>query len=185
MILCSCSSWRWSNCCRVMRRRLPGRAFRRHGQARLPLGPGRWPWEPGNIALDEPTAGLDPDRANSFVRLIRLLVDELGLTVVFVTHDLDTWQHCRHASPCSPIKRILPSASIDEVANLDHPFIRNFFLSERGQRAMKGHPLTMGKSRPRPWPQVVRDGFFALRCRTGFLLVVRRHAHGDPRPGIW
>jgi phospholipid/cholesterol/gamma-HCH transport system ATP-binding protein len=31
-----------------------------------------------------------PDRSDSFVRLIRMLSEELGLTVVLVTHDLDT-----------------------------------------------------------------------------------------------
>jgi len=44
--------------------------------------------EPELLLLDEPTAGLDPDRSDSFVRLIRSLGNELGLTVVLVTHDL-------------------------------------------------------------------------------------------------
>jgi phospholipid/cholesterol/gamma-HCH transport system ATP-binding protein len=46
--------------------------------------------EPELLLLDEPTAGLDPDRSDSFVRLIRMLSEELGLTVMLVTHDLDT-----------------------------------------------------------------------------------------------
>ena len=46
--------------------------------------------EPELLLLDEPTAGLDPDRSESFVRLIRSLHQQLGLTVVLVTHDLDT-----------------------------------------------------------------------------------------------
>ena len=46
--------------------------------------------EPELLFLDEPTAGLDPDRSESFVKLIRTLHEELDLTVVMVTHDLDT-----------------------------------------------------------------------------------------------
>ena len=46
--------------------------------------------EPELLLLDEPTAGLDPDRSASFVRLIRELQQQLGFTVVLVTHDLDT-----------------------------------------------------------------------------------------------
>ena len=46
--------------------------------------------EPKLLFLDEPTAGLDPDLSEAFVSLIKSLHRELGLTVVMVTHDLDT-----------------------------------------------------------------------------------------------
>ena len=46
--------------------------------------------DPELLFLDEPTAGLDPERAAGFVRLIETLRQELHLTVVMVTHDVDT-----------------------------------------------------------------------------------------------
>ncbi|RYE69096.1 MAG: ATP-binding cassette domain-containing protein, partial [Oxalobacteraceae bacterium] len=46
--------------------------------------------EPQLLFLDEPTAGLDPDLSDAFVTLIQTLHRELKLTVVMVTHDLDT-----------------------------------------------------------------------------------------------
>lgn len=46
--------------------------------------------EPELLILDEPTAGLDPDRSAGFVRLIRELHRQLGLTVLFVSHDVET-----------------------------------------------------------------------------------------------
>ena len=46
--------------------------------------------DPPLLLLDEPTAGLDPDSADAFCALLRSLHRELGLTVVMVTHDLDT-----------------------------------------------------------------------------------------------
>jgi phospholipid/cholesterol/gamma-HCH transport system ATP-binding protein len=46
--------------------------------------------EPELLFLDEPTSGLDPITARAFDALVRNLVDDLGLTVLLVTHDLDT-----------------------------------------------------------------------------------------------
>jgi phospholipid/cholesterol/gamma-HCH transport system ATP-binding protein len=46
--------------------------------------------EPEILFLDEPTSGLDPITARAFDHMLRSLVDELGMTVLIVTHDLDT-----------------------------------------------------------------------------------------------
>ena len=43
--------------------------------------------DPELLFLDEPTAGLDPERSEAFCKLIATLKRELGLTVVMVTHD--------------------------------------------------------------------------------------------------
>ena len=44
--------------------------------------------QPEIVFLDEPTAGLDPDRSESFVKLIQSLQQKLGFTVIMITHDL-------------------------------------------------------------------------------------------------
>ena len=44
--------------------------------------------EPEILFLDEPTSGLDPITARGFDRLVRSLVDDLGITVFMVTHDM-------------------------------------------------------------------------------------------------
>lgn len=41
------------------------------------------------LLLDEPAAGLSPDERIAFATLLRDLRDKLGLTIVFVEHDLD------------------------------------------------------------------------------------------------
>ena len=92
--------------------------------------------EPELLLLDEPTAGLDPDRSDNFVRLIRVLGKELGLTVVLITHDLDTLTALASRVAVLGDQRILAFASLDEVIHIDHPFIRNFFLSERSRRPL-------------------------------------------------
>jgi phospholipid/cholesterol/gamma-HCH transport system ATP-binding protein len=93
--------------------------------------------EPELLLLDEPTAGLDPDRSDSFVRLIRMLGEELGLTVVLVTHDLDTLAALATRVAVLAEQRILAYDAIEKVIRIDHPFIRNFFLSERSARALQ------------------------------------------------
>ncbi|HEX8987924.1 MAG TPA: ATP-binding cassette domain-containing protein, partial [Rhodocyclaceae bacterium] len=87
--------------------------------------------EPELLLLDEPTAGLDPDRSDGFVRLIRALGAELGLTVVLVTHDLDTLAGLSTRVAVLADQRIVAYDSVESVVAVDHPFIRNFFLSER------------------------------------------------------
>jgi phospholipid/cholesterol/gamma-HCH transport system ATP-binding protein len=93
--------------------------------------------EPELLLLDEPTAGLDPDRSDSFVRLIRSLGSELGLTVVLVTHDLDTLAALSTKVAVLAEQRIVAYGSMQEVMTIDHPFIQNFFHSERGVRALQ------------------------------------------------
>ena len=46
--------------------------------------------DPPLLFLDEPTAGLDPISAAAFDKLIKNLQEALNLTVVIITHDLDT-----------------------------------------------------------------------------------------------
>lgn len=95
--------------------------------------------EPELLLLDEPTAGLDPDRSDNFVRLIRVLGKELGLTVVLITHDLDTLTALASRVAVLGDQRILGFGSLDEIIGIEHPFIRNFFFSERSRRPPSSH----------------------------------------------
>jgi phospholipid/cholesterol/gamma-HCH transport system ATP-binding protein len=92
--------------------------------------------EPELLLLDEPTAGLDPDRAESFVQLIRTLHARLGLTVVLVTHDMDTLAALGARVAVLAEQRILAHGSLDEIMTLDHPFIQGFFNAGRSRRAV-------------------------------------------------
>jgi phospholipid/cholesterol/gamma-HCH transport system ATP-binding protein len=92
--------------------------------------------EPELVFLDEPTAGLDPDRSESFVRLIESLHGQLGFTVVMVTHDLDTLVSLSDRIAVLADQRVLAYGPLEEVVRMDHPFIRSFFLGDRGLRAL-------------------------------------------------
>lgn len=91
--------------------------------------------EPELLLLDEPTAGLDPDRSASFVRLTRMLGEELGLTVMLVTHDLDTLAALATRVAILAERRILACDTLDGILRVDHPFVHNFFSGRRGLQA--------------------------------------------------
>jgi phospholipid/cholesterol/gamma-HCH transport system ATP-binding protein len=93
--------------------------------------------EPQLLFLDEPTAGLDPDRSDSFVALIRSLHRELRLTVVMVTHDLDTLFALSTRIAVLAEKHVIAIGPTREVIAGTHPFIAHFFLGERGLRALE------------------------------------------------
>lgn len=93
--------------------------------------------EPELLLLDEPTAGLDPDRSESFVQLIRSLHAQLGLTAVLVTHDLDTLAGLGARIAVLAERRIVAHGSLDEIMKTDHPFIQSFFRRDRLQRVME------------------------------------------------
>jgi phospholipid/cholesterol/gamma-HCH transport system ATP-binding protein len=84
--------------------------------------------DPELLLLDEPTAGLDPDRALSFVKLIRMLGDELALTVVLATHDLGTLSALSTQVAVLAEQRILAYAPLAQVMQIEHPFIQKFFV---------------------------------------------------------
>ena len=96
--------------------------------------------EPELVFLDEPTAGLDPDRSESFCALIAQLQKELGLTVVMVTHDLDTIVSISDRVAVLADQKIAALGTVAEVAAIDHPFITHFFQGDRGKRALEALP---------------------------------------------
>ncbi|MBB1604665.1 ABC transporter ATP-binding protein [Variovorax sp. UMC13] len=93
--------------------------------------------DPPLLLLDEPTAGLDPESADGFCDLLRSLHRELGLTVVMVTHDLDTLFDLSTRIAVLADQHVIVSGLPREVIACEHPFIREYFLGGRGLRAME------------------------------------------------
>jgi phospholipid/cholesterol/gamma-HCH transport system ATP-binding protein len=92
--------------------------------------------DPELLFLDEPTAGLDPQRSDEFVALVRGLHRQLGFTVVMVTHDLDTLLALSTRVAVLADKRVIVCDTVPQVLKVDHPFIHTFFLGARGLRAL-------------------------------------------------
>ncbi len=93
--------------------------------------------DPEILFLDEPTAGLDPIGAAEFDRLIRGLQQSLGLTVVMVTHDLDSL-----AAVCDRIAALVDKrAVVGTLAELrisPDPWLQEYFGGPRGRAALAG-----------------------------------------------
>lgn len=92
--------------------------------------------DPALVFLDEPTAGLDPISAAAFDELIRDLADTLGLTVLLITHDLDTLHTVCDRVAVLADRRVIAIGTIDELVASDHPWIQQYFLGPRGRAAM-------------------------------------------------
>ena len=91
--------------------------------------------DPEIVFLDEPTAGLDPIGADAFDRLIVGLRDALNLSVFLVTHDLDTLHACCDRIAVLAEKRVLTSGTMADMAQVDHPWVHEYFHGPRARAA--------------------------------------------------
>ena len=89
--------------------------------------------DPKLLFLDEPTSGLDPVGAEAFDDLILKLREVLGLTVVMVTHDLDSIWTIVDRFAVLGEKKVLAEGTLNEVRDNPHPIVRQFFWGARGR----------------------------------------------------
>lgn len=87
--------------------------------------------EPEVLFLDEPTAGLDPITARGFDRLVRFLCDDLGLTILLVTHDLDTLLGIVDRAIVLARGKVIADGPVRDVCQVDDPWLRSYFHVRR------------------------------------------------------
>ena len=93
--------------------------------------------DPKLLMLDEPTAGLDPISAAAFDELLMDLRKQLGLTVIMITHDLDTiFRTCNRVGVI--IDRKMTSDTLEGITGNPHPWIQAYFHGERALRFGQG-----------------------------------------------
>lgn len=91
--------------------------------------------DPSILFLDEPTSGLDPINASGFEELIRKLNQGLQVTVVMVTHDLNTlFNICSRVAVI--IDTIVITDTLPNLMKLDNQWIQELFHGSRGQSAL-------------------------------------------------
>jgi phospholipid/cholesterol/gamma-HCH transport system ATP-binding protein len=93
--------------------------------------------DPEIVFLDEPTAGLDPIGAAEFDQLIKSLQRSLGLTVVMITHDLDSLVAICDRIAILIDRRVRVGTLADHLRD-DHPWIRAYFHGPRARAAGLG-----------------------------------------------
>ncbi len=93
--------------------------------------------DPELLFLDEPTAGLDPQSAAAFDELVLNLQKTLELTIVMVTHDIDTlWQVTNRVAFLGE-GRVLAIAPIAELVTINNPLLQAYFTGPRGRAIEK------------------------------------------------
>jgi len=98
--------------------------------------------DPRLLFLDEPTSGLDPISAADFDALIMELQSQLKLTVVMITHDLDTiFRTCNRVGVI--VDRKMEIDTLEGIVKHEHPWIRAYFHGERA-RAHAEHVSASG-----------------------------------------
>ena len=90
--------------------------------------------DPDLLFLDEPTAGLDPIGAAAFDRLIRSLQQSLGLTVMMITHDLDSIMEISDRV-LALVDRRTVTGTANALRRHPHPWLRDYFGGPRGRAA--------------------------------------------------
>ena len=90
--------------------------------------------DPELLFLDEPTSGLDPIAAADFDRLLVDLRSSLGLTVLMVTHDLDSIYTIADRVAVL-VDQELRIGTIDEMRRDQDPWITRYFGGTRGRAA--------------------------------------------------
>src|SRR5208282_2766133 len=90
--------------------------------------------EPKLLFLDEPTSGLDPISAAAFDELLLYLHSELKLTVVMITHDLDSlFRTCTRVGVI--VDRRMITDTLPGMLQNSHPWIYEYFHGARARAA--------------------------------------------------
>lgn len=83
--------------------------------------------DPEMLFLDEPTSGLDPLSAKQFDKLIVFLRNTLNLTVIIVSHDIESLKRTTDRVAFIGEGRVIAVQPIDELMQNKHPLIVDYF----------------------------------------------------------
>jgi phospholipid/cholesterol/gamma-HCH transport system ATP-binding protein len=88
--------------------------------------------DPRLLFLDEPTSGLDPVSAAAFDDLVQYLQQHLKLTIVMITHDLDSiFRTCNRVGVI--VDHRMESDTLERIVDHPHPWIQAYFHGERAR----------------------------------------------------
>ena len=105
--------------------------------------------DPEIVFLDEPTAGLDPIGAAEFDTLIQSLQQTLGITVVMITHDLDSLNRIADRVMVLVDKKA-HIGTLAEIKADPHPWIQAYFDGPRGRAAAASMAAAKPAEAPAP-----------------------------------
>jgi phospholipid/cholesterol/gamma-HCH transport system ATP-binding protein len=91
--------------------------------------------DPEILFLDEPSSGLDPIGAAELDSLLVTLKRSLDLTVVLITHDLDSIYACCDRVAVLADRKVIAVDTPARIAEHEHPWIQACFAGPRGRNA--------------------------------------------------
>jgi phospholipid/cholesterol/gamma-HCH transport system ATP-binding protein len=91
--------------------------------------------DPEVLFLDEPTSGLDPISAAGFDELIQQLREWFRLTIVIITHDLDSLWRIADRVAVLGNGKVLGIGTMSELSHSTDPLIHEYFYGPRGRAA--------------------------------------------------
>lgn len=116
--------------------------------------------DPEILFFDEPTSGLDPIGAAAFDELVATLHHALQLTVILITHDLDSvYRICDRVAVLAD-RHVVAIDTPAKVQDFEHPWIKECFQGPRGRMAYvqaqkmaasePARALAASKAQPKP-----------------------------------
>src|SRR5579862_2688741 len=88
--------------------------------------------DPRLLFLDEPTSGLDPVSAAAFDDLVLYLQQHLKLTIVMITHDLDSiFRTCNRVGVI--VDKRMETDTLERIVDHPNPWIQAYFHGERAR----------------------------------------------------
>jgi phospholipid/cholesterol/gamma-HCH transport system ATP-binding protein len=91
--------------------------------------------DPELLFLDEPTSGLDPISAAGFDELIQQMREWFRLTIIIITHDLDSLWRITDRVAVLGNGKVLGIGSMTELSSSSDALIHEYFYGPRGRAA--------------------------------------------------
>ena len=86
--------------------------------------------DPSILLCDEATSALDPKTTESILQLLKKINQELGITIVIITHEMNVIQEmCNQVAVMEFGKVVEQGSVVDIFSNPKHPTTRNFVQS--------------------------------------------------------
>ena len=122
--------------------------------------------EPKLLIADEPTTSVDVTIQEQILQLIRELNEKLGMSVLFITHDMGAVANLCHNVKVMYLGQVVEEASTEELfQNPLHPYTQGLLSCIPHLGVKKGEPLPVIEGSVPPLSKVPVGCHFCTRCK--------------------
>ena len=121
--------------------------------------------EPKLLIADEPTTALDVTIQEQILHLIKELNEKLGMSVLFITHDMGAVAQLCHSVKVMYLGQVVEDASTDELfANPLHPYTKGLLACIPHLDVERGKELPTISGTVPPLTKIPKGCHFCTRC---------------------